>query len=134
MKKTKFFLFICVVATAFIAGTDKEADINATRRGKVVASGQTGIFNLKLNTASIFSFQSADSTEVVDGKICIIDRNDQPTGDFIDIVPRRFPAWFVFGCEDAGTIVSYKIVQQGNNIEKALVQFSRRQRRGPSKE
>jgi hypothetical protein len=133
MKKTKFFLFICVVATAFVAGNDKETDVNATRRGKVVASGQTGIFNLKLHTASMFSFQSADSTEVMAGEICVIDRNDQPTGDLIDIVPRRFPAWFVFGCEEAGTIVSYKIVQQGN-IEKALVQFSRRQRRGPSQE
>ena len=135
MRKSEIFLFILVVSFALAAGTSKETDINAASRGKVVASGSSGILQLNLNTASVFSFESAaDSTEVIDGKICIIGRNDQPTGNFIDMVPRKFPKWFVFGCEDEGTIVSYKIVQQGNGIEKALVQFSRRQRRGPSKE
>lgn len=134
MRKLEIFLFTLVVGFALTAGTSKETDINAARRGKVVASGQSSIFKLNLNTASIFSFESAaDSTEVIDGKICIIGGNEQPTGSFIDMVPRKFPKWFVFGCEDAGTIVSYKIVQQGNGVEKALVKFSKKQKKGPSK-
>jgi len=134
MRKTEIFLFIIVVAFAFAAGTNKETDINAARRGKVVASGESSILKLNLNTASFFSFETAaDSTGVIDGKICIIGGNDEPTGAFIDMVPRKFPKWFVFGCEDEGTIISYKIVQN-NGIEKALVQFSRKQKRGPSQE
>jgi len=133
--KTEIFLFILVISFALVAGTSKEIDINAARRGKVIASGQTGILNLNLNTASIFSFGNiADSTEVINGKICIIGGNDESTGAFIEMVPRKFPKWFVFGCDEQGTIITYKIVQQGNGIKKALVKFSKKQKKGPSRE
>ena len=110
--------------------TMKENELPPGKRGKVVSGGRSGLFDQNLNTASVFSFQNADSTGLVSGTVCVINNQDQSTGEFIEMVPRKFPKWFVFGCQNSGTIIRYKI----NGAGKAVIQFSKKQKKGPSKE
>lgn len=116
MKKLQILVLIIVSITVIAGLTIRKSKPNVAARGKVIASGRSGIFDLKLNEASFFNFQNADSTGVIKGEVCILGNNDTFTGKMIKMVPRRFPKWFKFGCEN-GNIVEYKIITRGNNNE-----------------
>ena len=105
-----------------------EVEIAAAKRGKVVADGRSSLFGQKLNEASIFSFNfdNAQSSSV-EGKVCVLDSNDKPTGEYIRMVPRSFPSWFVFGCEN-GTIVTYTVKTLGNGTKQANVKVGKKPR------
>ena len=130
MKKTETLVVISIIALALAALTFEKPELPPASRGKVIAGNQSSLFDQNLNTASILSFQTTDSTGVISGQVCVINNNDQSTGEFVEMVPRRFPRWFVFGCQQSGTIIRYQL----NSAGKAVIQFSNAQRRGPSRE
>jgi hypothetical protein len=102
--------------------------VTAASRGKVVADSKSGLFDLRLNEASFFSYILGENpAEDIEGHVCVLDENDQPTGELIRMVPRSFPSWFVFGCEN-GTIVTYKIVENGNGQKQAIVKVGKKPR------
>lgn len=126
MKKTQILVLILLISIAFTALSVRKSDISAASRGKVVADSKSSLFDMKLNEASFFSFILGENpTENIEGQVCVLDENDQPTGDFIRMVPRSFPSWFVFGCED-GSIVTYKIVEKGNGEKQAIVKVGKK--------
>jgi hypothetical protein len=135
MKKSQILVFVVILSLALGGLSFTKKDTNAAKRGKVVADDRSGLFNLKLDEASIFSLSSlADSTDIISGEICVLGSNNESTGEYIEMVPRKFPKWFLFGCDEDGTIITYKIVNMGNGDSKALVKFSKKQKRGPSQE
>jgi hypothetical protein len=135
MKKPQILALIFIFSVALTSLTLYKTKISVATRGKVVPDTKSKIFNLKLDEASFLSLENLeDSTDIIVGQICILGSEDEPTGEFIEMVPRKFPKWFVFGCDDEGTIISYKIVEMGNGDSKALVKFSKKQEKGASKE
>lgn len=135
MKKQQILVLTVILFMAIFAVSFNKKEPNAATRGKVVADDRSGLFNLKLDEASVFSLSSlADSTDIISGEICVLGSNNESTGEYIEMVPRKFPKWFVFGCDDDGTIITYKIVNMGNGDSKALVKFSKKQKIGPSQE
>lgn len=126
MKKAPIFIILIILTLAISGLSTRKADIQATKRGKVIADKKSRLFDMKLNEASIFDFiMGEDTHEKMEGQVCILDDNDQPTGEYIRIVPRSFPSWFVFGCED-GTIVTYKIVEKGNGEKQANIKVGKK--------
>ncbi len=135
MKKPQILALIFIFSVALTSLTLYKTKISVATRGKVVPDTKSKIFNQKLDEASFLSFANLeDSTDLIVGQICILGSQDAPTGEFIEMVPRKFPKWFVFGCEDEGTIISYKVIDMGNGNSKALVKFSKKQKKGPSKD
>ena len=134
MKKVHILVLFATTVFLITGLTFFKFKPNAAKRGKVVADSRSGIFDLKLNEASFISIQSvADSTAVLGGSICIIDNNDRPTGESVRMVPRKFPSWFIFGCNDNGTVVTIDIKTLGNGQQQAKVRFSKKQKKGKSK-
>jgi hypothetical protein len=126
MKKTQIFLLLIVLTVTISALSFRKGDIQAASRGKVVADKSSGLFDMKLNEASFFSIIMGNSAiEDIEGNVCVLDENDQPTGEYIRMVPRSFPSWFVFGCEE-GTIITYKIVEKGNGEKQAIVKVGKK--------
>lgn len=82
---------------------------------------------MNLNKASILSISNSDVAEDIEGRVCILNQNDEPTGKYYKMVPRSFPNWFEFGCED-GNIVEYKIISRGPNDDWAQVIKLKRQK------
>ena len=126
MKKTSVFVLLLVLAIAISGLSTRKADIQASKRGKVIADKKSSLFDMKLNEASFFDFIMGNNTlENIEGQVCILDENDEPTGEYIRMVPRSFPSWFVFGCED-GSVVTYKIVEKGNGEKQANVKVGKK--------
>lgn len=129
MRKAQIFLLLIILMVAISALSMRKGDIQAASRGKVIADKKTGLFDIKLNEASFFSMlMGSSAVEDIEGRVCILDENDQPTGEYIRMVPRSFPSWFVFGCED-GSIVTYKVVEQGNGEKQAIVKVGKKPKR-----
>lgn len=126
MKKTQIFVLLLVLTLAISGLSTRKADIQASKRGKVIADRESSLFDMRLNEASVFDFILGNNTlEKTEGQVCILDENDEPTGEYIRMVPRSFPNWFVFGCED-GSIVTYKIVVKGNGEKQANVKVGKK--------
>ena len=126
MKKTSVFVLLLVLVIAISGLSTRKADIQASKRGKVIADKKSSLFDMKLNEASFFDFIMGNNTlENIEGQVCILDENDEPTGEYIRMVPRSFPSWFVFGCED-GSVVTYKIVEKGNGEKQANVKVGKK--------
>lgn len=125
-RKIPIFIFILVLSVAISGLSTRKAEIQAAKRGKVIADKESSLFEMKLNEASIFGFIFGnDVNEKIEGQVCILDENDQPTGKYIRMVPRSFPSWFVFGCEN-GSVVTYKLVEKGNGEMQAIVQLGKK--------
>ena len=128
MKKPHIFVLILVFTMVLSGLSIRKTDTTAARRGKVVADSQSELFKLKLNEASLFSsIFGEDDDEEIEGQVCVLDENDEPTGELIRMVPRAFPSWFEFGCDD-GSIVTYKIVEKGNGEKQAIVKVGKKPR------
>lgn len=100
-----------------------------SQRGKVVTTKQSNnkseeIQIIKASLAMV-SFQ-ADSTDVLEGDVCILDGDNNSTGDRIPFVPRKFPKWFVIAqdCDKEGDWVEYKLVANGK--QAVITAFQKR--------
>ena len=112
MNKSQIFIIILILSIAFAGMSIRKTETMAAKRGKVIADSRSDIFDLDLNEASILSFLNSDAADDIEGRVCILDEDDQPTDKYLPMVPRSFPKWFEFGCED-GNIVEYKIISRG---------------------
>jgi hypothetical protein len=111
---------ILIVAGIFV-GFISSPSVVQTHRGKVLSGGESNINSpdYKIIKASFSPFQAvADSTDIIEGEICILNENDEPTGNTVQFQPRRFPKWFEFGCEDEGDFIEYNLVANGT---KAII-------------
>ena len=81
MKKTQIFVLLLILTVAISALSSRKADIQAASRGKVVADKSSGLFDIKLDEASIFNLiMGSSAAEDIAGRVCILDENDEPTG------------------------------------------------------
>lgn len=119
MKKLQIFIFILVVSIVFAGMSIRKTEIMAVKRGKVVADDRSSIFDLKLNEASVFSFQQPNDSIEIKGSVCEL-LNDQPTGKLIKMKTRNFPKWFIANCE-TGSLIDYRVVAEGTSNEMAIV-------------
>jgi hypothetical protein len=112
-------LLIFIILASYISRVEKIA----ASRGKVVTTKQSNnkIDGIQIIRASfeMVSFQE-DSTGVITGDVCVLDSDNNATGDRIPFVPRRFPKWFVIAedCDKEGDWVEYEIVANG---KKAVI-------------
>ena len=120
MKKTPILVLILTLSIVFAGISIRKTETMAVKRGKVVADDSSNIFELKLNEASVFSFQQASDSVEIKGSICVLDQNDQPTGKRIKMETRNFPKWFIANCE-TGNLVDYRVVAAGTRNERAQV-------------
>jgi hypothetical protein len=120
VKKSQIFIIILILSIAFAGMSIRKTETTAAKRGKVIADSRSSIFNLNLNEASILSFWNSGAGDDIEGRVCILDDNGLPTNKYLPMVPRSFPSWFEFGCED-GNIVKYKIITRGPNDDWAQV-------------
>lgn len=132
MIKPQSFALILLIAIAVAAFSFRKSETAVATRGKVIADKKSDLFNLKLDKASILNFDMlADSTGVITGAVCLVDKDGNAIGeDQVRMVPRRFPSWFVFGCDEYGTIVNIDIRTLGNGDRQAIVKFTNAQKRG----
>ena len=132
MIKPLSFAMILLIAITVVAFNFRKSETAVATRGKVIADKKSDLFNMKLDKASILNFDMfADSTGVITGAVCLVDKNGNAIGeDQIRMVPRKFPSWFVFGCDEQGTIVNVDIRTLGNGDRQAIVRFTNAQKRG----
>lgn len=118
MKKLQIFVLIFVFFGVIVGLTTRKSIKPPTSRGKVIAD-TSGLFDLKLDKASVFSFQQTSDSVRIEGSVCEY-QNNSPTGKRIRMKPRNFPKWFVANC-DTGNFVDYIVVAPGTPNERAQV-------------
>jgi len=57
-----------------------------------------------------------DSTALLEGVICVLNDDHQPTSEKVPFVARRFPSWFEFGCGGMGDHVGFYVNDQGKAV------------------
>lgn len=120
MKKPQIIILILVVSSIVTAFTINNSVFKAASRGKVIPDEKSSIMEYKIENASMFSFQVQEDSVMVSGFVCEIGNNDQPTGNEYPIEPRKFHKKFVFGCDENGWIVWFKV-----NKKKAKIYFKK---------